>query len=75
MTTLNRMKDICEKIEDIVWNYDISYMDAIVYYCEANNIEVETFAKVIKTNDMLKAKIQSEAEHLNYLPKSSVLPI
>jgi predicted metallopeptidase len=75
MTTLNRMKDICEKIEDIVWNFDISYMDAIVYYCEENNIEVETFAKVIKTNDMLKAKIQSEAEGLNYLPKSSVLPI
>lgn len=75
MTTLNRMKDICEKIEDIVWNYDISYMDAIVYYCETNNIEVEAFAKVIKTNDMLKAKIQSEAEKLNYLPKSNVLPI
>lgn len=75
MTALNRMKDICEKIEDIVWNYDISYMDAIVYYCEENNIEVEAFAKVIKSNDMLKAKIQLEAENLNFLPKSSVLPI
>lgn len=75
MTTLNRMKDICEKIEDIVWKHDISYMDAIIHYCEENNVEVEVFAKAIKTNDMLKAKLQLEAESLHYLPKSSVLPI
>ena len=75
MNTMTRMKNLCETIEDIVWKHDISYMDAIVYYCEENNVEVEIFAKAIKGNDMLKAKLQLEAESLNYLPKSATLPI
>lgn len=75
MNTMTRIKNICETIEDIVWKHDISYMDAIVYYCEENNIEIEIFAKAIKGNDMLKAKLQLEAEDLNYLPKSATLPI
>jgi hypothetical protein len=50
-------------------------MDAVIYYCEENNIEIEVFAKAIKSNDMMKAKIQIEAENLNFLPKSSTLPI
>jgi hypothetical protein len=75
MNAMNRMKAICETIEDLVWKHDISYMDAIVLYCEDNNIEVEVFAKAIKTNEMLKAKLQHEAEQLNYLPKSATLPV
>lgn len=75
MNTMTRMKVICETIEDLVWEHDISYMDAVLHYCEENNVEVEIFAKAIKSNEMLKAKLQSEAESLNYLPKSATLPI
>lgn len=69
------IKNICEKIEDLVSRYNISYIDAIVMYCEKNNIEIETFGKIVKSNDMLKAKLQLEAESLNFLPKSNTLPI
>jgi len=69
------MKSLCDSIDDIVVKHKISYIDAIVYYCEKNNIEIEAFAKIIKSNDMLKAKLQSEAESLNFLPKSNILPI
>jgi hypothetical protein len=72
---MSRIKNICETIEDMVTKYSISYMDAVIYYCEENNIEIEVFAKAIKSNDMMKAKIQIEAENLNFLPKSSTLPI
>ena len=75
MNTMSRIKNICETIEDMVTKYSISYMDAAIYYCEENNIEIEVFAKAIKSNDMMKAKIQIEAENLNFLPKSSTLPI
>ncbi len=75
MNSMTRMKAICETVEELVWKHDLSYMDAIIHYCEENNIEVEVFAKVIKSNDMLKAKLQREAEGLHYLPKSSSLPI
>ena len=75
MNAMTRMKAICETIEDLVWKHDIPYMDAIILYCEDNNVEVEVFAKAIKSNEMLKAKLQHEAEELNYLPKSATLPV
>ena len=71
----NKMKQILEDIEELVWKHDISYMDAIVQYCEDRNIEIEHLAKAIKNNDMIKAKLQFEAEALNYLPKSNTLPV
>jgi hypothetical protein len=60
-------------VEDLVWKHDISYMDAIVLYCEENNIDVESLAKVIKANPNLKGLLQLEAEKLNYLPKTVTL--
>ena len=64
---------VFEQIEDLVWKHDISYMDAIVLYCEENNVEIESLAKIIKSNENLKGLIQLEAEGLNYLPKSNTL--
>jgi hypothetical protein len=62
-------------IEELVWKHDIEYMDAVVLYCEKNNLEVETAASLIKLNANMKGKIQAEAETLNYLPKIARLPI
>jgi hypothetical protein len=64
-----------QKIEELVDKHNISYMEAIVMYCEKNNIDIESIGKAIKSNDMLKAKVQIEAENLNFLPKSNTLPI
>lgn len=73
MNTMSKMKSLCDNIDNIVIKHKISYIDAVVYYCEKNNVEIEAFAKIIKTNEMLKAKLQSEAEDLNFLPKSNTL--
>ena len=62
-------------IEELVWQHDIEYLDAVILYCEQNNIEVETAASLIKMNANMKGKLQSEAEILNFLPKISRLPI
>jgi len=51
----------------------MSYMDAVVYYCEINTIEIETVTKFISKT--LKEKIELEARDLNYLPKRGKLPI
>ena len=72
---LSRAKEIYETIENIVWKYDISYMDAIVMYCEKNGIEIESIASLIKNNDNFKSRVQIEAEDLNYLPKTARLDI
>tara|TARA_B100001248_G_scaffold120640_1_gene90229 strand:- start:12731 stop:12961 length:231 start_codon:yes stop_codon:yes gene_type:complete len=62
-------------IEEVVIDKRIPYMDAIVWYCERNEMEVEVAAKLL--NSIIKAKIEAEASDLNFLstPKGSKLPI
>ena len=53
-------------IEDIVKKHkELSYVDAIVKYCEENNIEIETTARLI--TKQLKEKIQHQSAQLNLL--------
>tara|TARA_Y100001968_G_scaffold143004_1_gene130650 strand:+ start:1539 stop:1757 length:219 start_codon:yes stop_codon:yes gene_type:complete len=53
----------------------ITYMDAIVWYCEQNNIEIETTSRLISKS--LKEKIQVEAMNANMLKveKGGKLPV
>ena len=62
-------------IEEIVVEKKIQYMDAIVWYCERNEMEVEVAAKLL--NGIIKTKLEAEAMDLNFLstPKGSKLPI
>lgn len=60
-------------IEQYARDKKCSYMDAIVLYCEENEIEVESAAQKISTN--IKEKIEVEAQDLNFLPKTARLPI
>ena len=43
----------------------ITYMDAIIWYCEQNQIEVETVGRLI--SKALKEKIQVEASKANLI--------
>ena len=60
-------------IEKLVHENQLTYMEAIVYYCDNNELEVETAAKLI--NPVIKSKIEVEAQDLNFLPKTSKLPL
>ena len=53
----------------------ISYMDAIVWYCETNKIEIETVSRLI--SKPLKEKIKAEALNANLLKekKTGTLPV
>ena len=61
------------EIEELVWAKDVSYMEAMVMYCEEKGLEIEVAAKLI--SPYIKAQIQNEAENLNFLPKNGKLPI
>jgi hypothetical protein len=67
--------DFVIEIEMIVKDKHCEYMDAIMIYCERNNMEVETVADIIKHNSILKAKLQYEAEVMNMMKRTSRLPI
>ena len=60
-------------IEQMVQTKNITYMDACLEYCKDNNVEPESLGRLV--NKALKQKIQVEAENLNFLKKSSTLPI
>ena len=62
-------------IEVIVKDKRISYLDAVLHYCEDNDIDTASVGPLI--NKSLKEKIKAEAEKLNLVERSStaVLPI
>ena len=68
-------KEFSLKIESIVKEKRISYMDAVVLYCEENDIDIGTVSPLISKS--LKEKIQVEATDLKMLkmPRCGVLPI
>jgi len=75
MATKEEIAQFSLEIEKIAVEKDLSYMDAVIFYCEQTGFEVELAAKLI--SNALKSKIKCEAETLNFLPKSNTckLPI
>jgi len=63
-------KRFTEEIEKIAHtDGGMSYIDAIVFFCEKNNIEVESVPKLI--SKPLKEKLKAEAQTLNLLRRTS----
>ncbi len=59
-----------EQIESLVLdNKDMNYIDAIVHFCDQNNIDVESVPKLI--SKPLKEKIKCDAQELNFMKKTS----
>ena len=53
-----------EEVEKLCREKNIEYIDAVVFWCEKNNLEIETAAYWIKKDPAMRAKIQAEAENL-----------
>ena len=66
-------KKFTKMIEMVVKTKSLSYMDAVVYLCDENNIELEDVKKFISLN--IKERIEAEAMNLNFLPKGNTLPL
>ena len=59
-----------QEIENLVQlNVEMNYIDAIIHFCEKNNIDLESVPKLI--SKPLKEKIKYEAMELNFLKKTS----
>ena len=61
------------EIENIAKDKKISHMDAVLYYCEKNDLEPDSVGNLI--TKALKQKIEANARYLNFLPKTATLPI
>jgi len=60
-------------IEELVQRTKMTYIDAVVHYCEENKLEPETAGKMV--GGKLKQNVQDEAEDLHLIPRTSKLPI
>ena len=65
MTTARFSQDV----EKIAYENKMNYIDAIVHYCETNEIEIESVSKLI--SKPLKEKLKYDAQKLNYIKKTS----
>tara|TARA_Y100000590_G_C14808295_1_gene671575 strand:+ start:254 stop:478 length:225 start_codon:yes stop_codon:yes gene_type:complete len=72
-TRLNNSILFSENIEKLVRSTNMSYIDAVLHYCEKNKLEPETAGKMI--NGKLKQNIQEEAEDLHLISSSAKLPL
>jgi len=51
----------------------VTYMDAILEYCEKHQMEPDAIAPLI--SKPLKEKLEADARELNFLPRVATLPI
>ena len=57
------------EIEGIVAKEGMNYIDAIIHYCDQNEIELETVPKLI--SKPLKEKLKYDAQELNFIKRTS----
>lgn len=67
--------DFMLQIDKIAEDNRLSYIDAVLFFCEKNGVEIETAAALIKGSAKMKAKVQLDAEDQNFLPKTRTLPL
>ncbi len=59
------------EIEEIVRSNHggLNYIEAVIVYCEQNDIELDAVSKLI--SKPLKEKIRVDAQHMNFMKKTS----
>jgi hypothetical protein len=61
-------------IEELVRDHKLTYLDAVLHWCEKNTMEVETAAKLI--SPLIKQKMTVECQELRMIKQEGAkLPI
>jgi hypothetical protein len=61
-----------QQIEELIQRHKFNYVDAIIFWANKNDVNVEDLTSLINKN--LKNKLQADYEKLNYLPRTGKLP-
>lgn len=67
MRKLKFSTTVLNEIEALVSTSNISYLDAIIEYCEKNNLEIEYVTAAIKRNEAFKTKLYNDAKKYNLI--------
>jgi hypothetical protein len=68
----DRLSEIIKRI-DAIENNEVSVIEAICFYAEQHEIEVESLAELIKKSAPMVSRIREAAEGLNLMEKSPSL--
>ena len=68
-------KQFVHEVDKIVKEKNISYLDACMYYAQKANVEIEIIASLIKGSQLLKSKVQFDAEQLRLVKPTAKLPV
>ena len=60
---------LSQEVEKVAFATEMNDIDAIVFYCEKNEIEIESVPKLI--SKPLKEKLKYDAQKLNFMKKTS----
>lgn len=63
------------QIESMVLTSGIDYLDAILTYCEKNDLEIEVVGELIASCPSLLSKVECEAEQLHWIKPNDRLPL
>jgi hypothetical protein len=66
-------EQLAHVIERIVVNKQMSYLDAVLHFCERRNIEPEMIAHLL--SDKIKGELSQEAQGLHFIPRTNRLPL
>ena len=59
-------------IEDKIRYENMYYIDAVLDFCDDNNLDADEIKKYV--SEPIKNKIEAEARKLNYFPRVNTLP-
>lgn len=74
-TTLSQKASISKQIEELHTSKNLNYLEAIILWCENNNMELNEIAHLIKKDSELKLKLQKESEGNHLLKPSKALEV
>lgn len=57
--------DFPSQIEHLVESANLSYMDAVIHWCEKRGLEYEVGGDLVKRHSSIKNKVKEEARVLN----------
>lgn len=77
------LENLQKKFDANVFSLDIesrvkqgsTYLEAIVEFCEENDVEMMAITSLVKKAEVIKAKLEAECMDLNLLEKSAKLPL
>jgi hypothetical protein len=67
MPTKEEISKFSELIEELVYQRDIEYMDAVITHCNETGFEIELAASLLSSP--IQAKIGEEAQAMNMMKK------